>query len=113
MRLIIGCAICTLFFVIVLRFTLKRRVNGQVWKLQKNKTPIGKWFLFGVRDAIPLTLFWMHLLLSAAIVINVGLGVFAYYCAKWELFNAIRTSSVLVLIVGVVVIEPARHFQSR
>ncbi len=113
MRLIIGCTICSLVFVIILRFTLKRRVNGQKWKLQKNKTPIDRWFLFGVRNCIPPTLFIMHLLLSVAIVVNFGLGVFAYQFAKWKLYNAICTSSVFILAISVIMIEPARHFQSR
>ena len=111
MNLIIGCAICTTFLIIVLRYILKHRVNGQEWKLQKNKTFIGRWFLFGVRRSVPPMLFVMHLLLTAAVFTNVVLGIIAKQFVLWKLFQAIRTSSVLVLIVGILMIEPARNFQ--
>jgi hypothetical protein len=39
MKFIIGCAIITLVFVVILRFTLRARVNAQEWKLQKCKNP--------------------------------------------------------------------------
>ena len=35
LNLIIGCALTTLFLVVVLRYILKSRVNAQTWKLQK------------------------------------------------------------------------------
>ena len=111
MNLIIGCAICTTFLIVVLRYILKHRVNGQEWKLQKNKTFIGRWFLFGVRHSVPPMLFVMHLLLTAAVFTNVVLGIIAKQFVLWKLFQAIRTSSVLVLIVGILMIEPARNFQ--
>ena len=112
LNLIIGCALTTLFLVVVLRYILKSRVNAQTWKLQKMKNPIGRWFLFGVRRSIPPTLFIMHLLLSAGIVINVTLGIIAREFVLWELFQIIRTSSVLVLIAAILMIEPARNFKN-
>ena len=112
LNLIIGCASTTLFLVVVFRFILKNRVNAQTWKLQKMKNPIGRWFLFGVRRSIPPTLFVMHLLLTASIAINLTLGIIAREFVLWKLFQAIRTSSVLVLIVAILMIEPARNFKN-
>lgn len=113
LNLIIGCSICTIFFVVILRFTLKRRVNAQAWKLQKNKTFIDRWLLFGVYREVPTLFFFAHLLLTLAILLNLGLGILARIIVHWKLYNFICTSSVAVLMISVILIEPARHFQCR
>ena len=113
MRLIIGCAIVTLVFVIILRFTLRARVNEQEWKLQKCKNPVGKWLLFGVRKSLPTVLFWLYVFLMVMSFVNFGLGWLAYHLQIRSFIKAMRSSSAIAVVLSIVAIEPARHYSNR
>ena len=113
MRLIIGCSIITLAFAVILRFTLRARVNEQAWKLQKCKNPIGKWLLFGVRTSLPTVLFWLYIYLIAISFVNAGLGWLAYHLQIRSFIKAMRSCSALTVVLSIVAIEPARHYTNR
>jgi hypothetical protein len=113
MKFIIGCAIITLVFVVILRFTLRARVNAQEWKLQKCKNPVFKWLLFGVRRALSTVLFWLYVNLIAIIFVNVGLGWLAHHLQIRSFIKAMRSCSALTVVLSIVAIEPARHYINR